>query len=287
MSQAVRAFSPGHISGYFRRVEGSDPASTGSVGGGVVIDEGVIASAEPGSSIQVTVRRLDAKGGLLSESTGSPPVEYALGRLGVHARITTSCRLPIGAGFGMSAAAILSSVTAVNELLGLGLSRETIAGIAHESEVIHRTGLGDVAACQGGGFVVRKKPGIHDGIDRFFPEGCRIFALSFGPISTPDVLGSPDAMAKVAAAFPEEHPGSVRDIVSFSRRFSEASGLITPEVRNVLDTCDRKGIPASMTMLGNGVFATGKHAEETLAGFGEVYGLSVAKTGVHLLEETT
>ncbi|MEN6609229.1 MAG: GHMP kinase, partial [Methanoregulaceae archaeon] len=146
MTTAVRAFSPGHISGYFRRVEGRDPASTGSLGGGVVISEGVIASAEPGSNTRVVVQRQDYPGRLLSESTGSPPVEYALERLGVRARITTSCRLPIGAGFGMSAAAILSSVTAVNELLGLDLTPEEIAASAHESEVVHRTGLGDVAA---------------------------------------------------------------------------------------------------------------------------------------------
>lgn len=284
MTSAVRAFSPGHISGYFRRVEGRDPASTGSLGGGVVISEGVIACAEPGTDTRVVVQRQDYQGQIISESTGSPPVEYALERLGVQARITTSCRLPIGAGFGMSAAAILSSVTAANELLGLGLSPKEIAASAHESEVVHRTGLGDVAACQGGGFVVRKNPGIQAEINRFFPEGCTLYAVSFGPISTPEVLGSPDAMARVAEAFPQDHPGSVQDIFSFSRRFSEASGLITPEVRKVLDTCDRQGIPASMTMLGNGVFAAGKNAGATLAGFGEVYELTVARTGVHLLE---
>ena len=284
MTSPVRAFSPGHISGYFRRVEGKDPASTGSIGGGVVISEGVVASAEKADSTEVQVQRIDANGRLLTKSSGSPPVEYALERLGISAKITTTCRLPIGAGFGMSAAAILSSVTAANELLGVGLSLDEIAACAHESEVVHRTGLGDVAACQGGGFVVRKNPGIHAEINRYYPENCRIYAISFGPISTPEVLGSTEAMARVTNAFPERHPKSVTEILEFSRKFSEESGLITPEIRSVLGTCDRQEISASMTMLGNGVFAVGENARTVLSRFGEIYELSVAHNGMHLLE---
>jgi pantoate kinase len=38
---SVTAFCPGHISGYFKRVNGQTLATTGSIGAGVVIDEGV------------------------------------------------------------------------------------------------------------------------------------------------------------------------------------------------------------------------------------------------------
>jgi pantoate kinase len=285
MPAPARAFSPGHISGYFKRIAGATPRATGSIGAGVVISEGVTACAEPGERTFVVIRRLDRDNRLIEQSTGSPPVEYALAGLGVQARITTSCRLPIGAGFGMSAAALLASITAADHLLGLGLHREEIAARAHEAEVVHRTGLGDVAACQGGGFDVRKQPGIHAEIARMFPADCKLCALSFGPIPTPSVLDSPDAMARVAAAFPEGYPASVADLFRLSRRFTERSGLITGDVRAVLEACDEDGVPASMTMLGNGVFACGDRARGTLARFGEVYEFTVARAGVHLLED--
>jgi pantoate kinase len=62
--------------------------------------------------------------------------------------------------FGCSAAALLSSITALSELFSLELQRHEIAALAHEAELVHRTGLGDVAASQGGGLACRKGPGM-------------------------------------------------------------------------------------------------------------------------------
>jgi pantoate kinase len=152
MVRAAVAFSPGHISGFFRRVEGNDPRTTGSVGAGVVIDEGVRSTVVPAAETSVRVIRQG------HATAGSPPVEYALERLGVTAGITTECLLPIGAGFGLSAAALLSTLTAVNHLFDLDLAADEVAARAHEAEVLHRTGLGDVAASQAGGVVCRKGP---------------------------------------------------------------------------------------------------------------------------------
>jgi len=284
MPAPVYAFSPGHISGYFKMVPGDSVITTGSIGAGVVISEGVTASAEPSGTTIITVERVDRSGRCISRSSGSTPLEYAIRELGVTARITTSCRLPIGAGFGMSAAALLASLTAANELLGLGISRREIALRAHESEVVHRTGLGDVAACQGGGFVIRKEPGIDGEITRIFPRDCELSAISFGPISTPVILGSGEAMARVASAYPDGYPASVPDIFRFSRRFAESSGLIYGETRAVLDACAAAHVPASMTMLGKGVFAGGSRAQEILGRFGDIYSFAVAGEGVHLLE---
>ena len=77
-----------------------------------------------------------------------------------------------------------------------------IARIAHETEVEHRTGLGDVAACQAGGRVVRTGAGIDGRIERLFDLPEPVYAISFGPISTPSVLSSPEQMERVAQAFP-------------------------------------------------------------------------------------
>ncbi len=277
MVRAAVAFSPGHISGYFRRIEGPDPRTTGSVGAGVVIDEGVRSTVVPAAETGVRVIRQG------HVSAGSPPIEYALDRLGVRARVTTECRLPIGAGFGLSAAALLATLTAANHLFDLGLSADDVAFLAHEAEVVHRTGLGDVAASQAGGVVCRTGAGIHADITRFYPEE-PLYAVSLGPLPTASVLSSEEAMARIATAYPDRCPRDLTDFCRLSRQFAERSGLIAPEVRRVLRTCDAANIPASMTMLGNGVFACGDDAQRVLPGFGEVYCLRTARRGAHMIE---
>ena len=282
--RTVTAFCPGHISGYFKRIEGASVAATGSVGAGIVISEGVTATVTQADSLSVTVNRKDETGNLIHHSPGSPPLEYVLEKLGVTVSVTTECHLPIGAGFGLSAAALLATLTAVNRSNNLGLSTRGIAQLAHEAEVIHRTGLGDVAACQGGGRVVRSGPGIDAAITRSFDLPEPLYAVSFGPISTPSVLGSPEQMKRVAAAFPPRPPEDTEDFFRISLLFAEKSGLLTKEAGTVIHTCADNNIPASMTMLGNGVFAYGQKAREILSASGDVYGFTVAGEGTRIIE---
>ncbi|MEN6395613.1 MAG: pantoate kinase [Methanoregula sp.] len=281
---SVTAFCPGHISGYFRRVDGSDPATTGSLGAGIVISEGVTATVKPADRSSVIVRVRSSDGMLREISRTSPPISSALDRFGVTVAVETVCRLPIGAGFGLSAAALLATLTATNRLFDLGLSTDEIAEVAHETEVVFRTGLGDVAACQGGGRVVRTGPGIHGTILRTFDLDFPVCAITFGPIHTPDVLGSKAQMARVAEAFPARQPETYLDFFACCREFSKKSGLETPAVQRVLAECDRCHIPAAMTMLGEGVFACGDRASGVLRAFGEVYNMGMADAGVRIVE---
>jgi pantoate kinase len=200
-------------------------------------------------------------------------------RLGVSAEVTTESPLPAGAGFGLSAAALLASISALSALFHLALPDREIAALAHEMEVVHRTGLGDVAACQGGGIECRKGPGIGAEIERIPAPGRIIHALTLGPIPTPRVLGDAKLVERIGRAFPGRCPRDLEDLLGLSRSFSEASGLITPRVREVLGACDRAGIRASMTMLGEGVFALGDEAPSVLASYGKVYRLTVSDRG--------
>jgi len=283
--RSAAAFCPGHISGYFRRVNGADAATTGSVGAGIVISEGVRSTVTPADRTVIEVLRAGADEKVSQVAQDSPLLRSAMDTIGVTAAVTTRCRLPIGAGFGLSAAALLSTLMALDRLYDLGLSERRIAHLAHETEVKHRTGLGDVVSCRGGGMVVRTVAGIDAPIRRFTDIGEPVYAVSFGPIHTPTVLGSPEQMAKVAVAFPDGEPGTFPEFFANARSFAEKSGLVTPQVRSVLAACDDAGVPASMTMLGNGVFACGNNARPVLARFGEVYGMTIAKSGPVVVEE--
>ena len=206
-------------------------------------------------------------------------------RLGVTASITTECHLPIGAGFGLSAAALLASATALNRFFTLGLTPWDIARHSHEIEVEHRTGLGDVSAAQAGGRVIRQGPGIDARIERKFDLPEPLYSVSFGPIHTPTVLGLPSQMEKVSSAFPSSPPIDALDFFTKSKQFAEQSGLMTNSVKKVFQICNQENVPAGMTMLGDGVFAYGKKAREVLLPFGEVYEFQVSPTGPRIVED--
>jgi len=284
MVRGVVAFCPGHISGYFKRVVGCDAATTGSIGAGIVITEGVLVRVALSKQISVRICRKERSAALSVVAHESPPLTYAMTRLSINASVTTECHLPIGAGFGLSAAALLATLTALDTLFELGMSEEEIASIAHETELIHHTGLGDVAACRGGGFVVRTHAGITAPVHRYFNLPGPIYAVSFGPIHTPSVLEAEERMEQVASAFPDTEPKNIEDFFRCSRVFAQRSGLLTPQVQTVLDRCDELNIPASMTMLGNGVFAYGKEAERVLSRFGLTYDMGVATQGAQVVE---
>lgn len=279
MAHAATAFCPGHISGYFRRVTGPSAAMTGSIGAGIVISEGVLASVRPSESTAVTIWQVDKSGNRTCIARNSPPLHTAMETMDVTASVETECSLPIGAGFGLSAAALLATITALNQLFCLEMPEREIALLAHETEILHRTGLGDVTSCRGGGMVVRTVAGIDAPVQRFTDLPGPVSAISFGPIHTPSVLGSPAQMEKVTAAFPAGQPATVAEFFACSRAFAQKSGLITPQVREVLEACDERGVAASMTMLGNGVFSYGGEAIPILARFGKVYRMSVATNG--------
>jgi pantoate kinase len=285
MTPCASATSPGHLSGYFRPVYGPTPAETGSLGAGIVIREGVTVTVWPAEKTEIIVERRNPRDGTIVEVTGSsPPVEYLLSRLGVRAQVRTVCFLPIGAGFGLSAASLLATATAADALFDLSLSPLERASLAHEAELEFHTGLGDVAACTGGGRDCRKGAGVTASIERSFDVIDPLCALVFGPLPSPRVLQSPKVMERVSAAFPDRCPGDVNDFFRLSRGFAEKSGLITPEVRHALEVCDGAGIAATMTMLGNGIFAYGREAPGLLAPLGEVFLLHPDDCGARLVE---
>jgi len=280
---SITAFCPGHISGYFKRVHGTTIAKTGSIGAGIVISAGVTATVQKSDETSIHVNHVAPTGKRETIARESPLLSSVISELGISTSVVTECTLPIGAGFGLSAAALLATLTALNQLFDLHMTEHDIAQIAHNAEVTHRTGLGDVAACQNGGWVVRSGPGVDAAIDRRFDPNMPVYAISFGPIHTPTVLGSQEQMDRVSSAFPTQSPKNIEEFFRISRQFAQDSGLTTRKVDEVLECCTERGIPASMTMLGNGVFACGYEAGALLSQYGRAYECTIAQQGVRVL----
>ena len=283
MTKISRAFSPGHISGYFSPKTCIN-GDKGSIGGGIVITEGVTSTVSYSDETAVEIIRRGRNGEVLTKISGSPPIEYALSRMNITARVRTECRLPLGSGFGLSAAALLATVTAADDCFECGYSREKIEALAYEAEVYSSSGLGDVPACTGGGYICRKTPGLDGVIIRNYDADEEIAAVSFGPIPTGEIIKNPQILERAKWAFPPGCPADIGEFFRMSKQFAFKSGLITEDAEEIIKACERESVPASMTMLGNGVFAYGNSAKEILSSFGEVYVMKVSESGYSLLQ---
>ncbi|MCX8195815.1 MAG: hypothetical protein N3F67_01880 [Acidilobaceae archaeon] len=139
----ICASSPHHVTALFSPRFTSEPRSTGSIGIGIAVEPRARictgGEEEAGKSSIGTVKR----------------VAEALGAAGE--KISSVLPLPPGVGYAVSAAA------AVSAALALGAARQKVGRlleIAHEAEVLERTGLGDVLAISCGvGLVARLSPG--------------------------------------------------------------------------------------------------------------------------------
>jgi pantoate kinase len=208
----------------------------------------------------------------------------------VDVYVKTDLDLPMGQGFGTSAAGALSAAHATCELLGLPFRVALRA--AHEAELTHRTGLGDVAALSRGGLTFRRKEGLPPFgiIDRINAEPEVVLCVVGGPISTPKILGDPEKRKAVNEVGKEcvkqmTLSPTLATLMRLSRDFMARSSLATKEVEEAVKAAEEYG-PASMAMLGNSVFAVGhvKDQDRVLSEMGSTFRCRVDWRGPRLLE---
>ncbi len=163
----VTAFCPGHISGYFRRVNGHNPATTGSIGAGIVISEGVTATVRSARESSVVVRVESRQGVSREVLRESPPLSSVprpfggLSSSGDDLPPSDRCR------FWSFCSSAACHTYRYERLFSLNLSIDDIAELAHETEVTFRTGLGDVS-CMPGWRSCRKNRSGHSW--NYFPQ---------------------------------------------------------------------------------------------------------------------
>jgi len=254
MSETATAFVPGHITGFFSPHPHEDPLRAGSRGAGLTLADGVETSVEPAPETSVSLNGRDTK---------IEPVVRVLDAFDASMRVRCETPLPIGAGFGVSGAAALGAVLAANDAVGLARSENELVGAAHAAEVESGTGLGDVVAQARGGVPIRVEPGAPgygelDGV----PAAGRIEYLALGELSTADVLaGDTSKLSEAgerALAGLRANP-TLPELLARSRTFADEAGLLTDDLRDVLDAAES---PASMAMLGETAFAIGDGLSE-------------------------
>ena len=289
-SKASKAFSPAGISSFFeicdRTADGNlltDLERVGARGGGFGIKKGVLTDVRiagaKSNHIEVYINGRLSPEAETTKTVAQMLLEKIDGLYEVVVR--HDVEVPIGAGFGSSAAGALGTALALSKALGLNLTYNQLGKIAHVAEVKCKTGLGTVGPLMLGGCIVTIEPGAPGIaiIDRIpISTDYVIVAGVFGPTPTKEVLSSPEkrlAVNKWGKKTLEKillEP-SLENFLACCQDFAEKTGFITERVRTLIRLAERAGaIGAAQNMVGEAVhaLATLENAENVVQAFKQV-----------------
>jgi len=283
----IRTHSPAHITGFFAIHEDSNPLRKGSRGCGIVLESGCVTTVSLLPELQAEPHIV-----INGRAEDAHTTRYVIERLAAESgvRVATNFEVPIGCGFGASAAGALSTALALNELLALGMTLNEVAQIAHCAEVENSTGLGDVIAETYGGVVIRTKPGAPGigAVDRIPHRNERISYVALGTKLTKSVLaeGGAELKRRINDAGRDAlktlmQKPTLKTFMHASREFSFQTELISETCRDAIDAVAAEGKVASVAMLGETVFVVGDSA--ALREFGEVKECGISNAGVRIV----
>ena len=169
----ISVFVPSHITGFFSIFDNENPLLKGSLGAGVLLDKGVITEIDkieesdsnaPSKDLSIIINgKNDEYNEVIIRKTidfmdndfNKEEIQFNLDNIVINQTI----QVPIGCGFGTSAASAIGTSICINECFNLGLSIEECGQYAHLAEVSLGTGLGDVIAELSKGIVLRTNVG--------------------------------------------------------------------------------------------------------------------------------
>ena len=294
--EAVRrasAYAPGHVTGVFLpRTDARDPRARGSVGAGLVLDAGAVARVQWNPGARLRVRTFGDGRSPLAISSEVAERLFSERHGSVIVRIEHE--LPIGQGFGMSAAGATATALAAARLTDT--SRHRAVTVAHLAELFGGGGLGGVTAILGGGFEVRVAPGIPP-FGRVLRRPCHdriLVGVVARPIPSPGVLRNPRALARIrraARGFDElRTQPTLERFWEVSERFTDSAGLAPRSLSDVLRALRRRGARACQAMFGGSFFASaprGARREELLSWMRRrdlrAVELPISSVGAHLV----
>ena len=121
---------------------------------------------------------------------------------GRHVKIDHELDVPIGAGFGISAACALGTALGIAKILELNITFNKAASMAHLAEIEMQSGLGDVVAEVNGGITLRLKegaPGValtDKMLLNILMKDLYVICKSLGGIETSEIIGDPNHKEK-------------------------------------------------------------------------------------------
>jgi pantoate kinase len=254
------AFCPGHVTAFFEVCENPDPRKKGSRGAGLSLSLGVTTMARVRETSKRSLQVL-VNGRATKAEVTEAAARNVLGNRSYEVKILSETPLPVAQGFGVSAAAALSTTLALDDALGLGLRREELVSLAHVTEVECGTGLGDVVPASLGGMDLRLQPGAPGHADvRRFEVHKNLLLVIVGPqLLTKSVIRNSEKVMAInrqgrACVREFETNPAFERLFDLGNRFAERTGLASRSILEAVRASRMFG-RATMAMLGNSIFA--------------------------------
>jgi|BioPla2DNA2_1021312.scaffolds.fasta_scaffold01267_23 pantoate kinase len=285
-------FAPSHITGFFEVVDDPNPFIKGSRGAGVTLDQGVLTQVDVSEGNGEIIIKNNGKS-ISQKYSPDTSVSYRTLDLirkqteliewdDIKITINHQVQVPVESGFGVSAGLALGTSLALSRIFKLPFTFYQAAAIAHHAEIQLKTGLGDVTGAVIGGFPIRIEPGA-PGIGKadkiLYGSGANnksqgdLFVISktLGTIETSSVLQDPAMTGKINIVARHmlkkllSNP-KINNLMDLSFEFARETGLIDPDILEIVEVMKDETLGASMAMLGKTAFAISETPDSSVDG---------------------
>ncbi len=273
----ARAFSPGSATLFFIPNRYNDALKKGSQGVAICIESGMTTRVEPGDELEVRFNGIPLDKSIQEEVSK---------RLRFKGKIFSYSELPTSSGFGLSAAAALTTIAAIK---GNYARIGEIYRMAHSIEIRRGTGLGDVQSQITGGFHIRLKGGSfpYSITERLLIKDTDLLILPFKKkVPTGEIIRSEETVKKIIkngkSAFKEflKRP-NLENGLFLGRKFALDSDLISPQSARILE--DLGDIPSTVSLIGDSIISVhSEDAYEVLRKYGDPISTKISRTGLTL-----
>lgn len=264
----VKLTLPGGISAIFEPNLRVNPILSGARGAGIGIKNAIKMEISIKESEKLEIKNVingeEVKGGI-----GEIAVKTFFEIMGIEPKyrieINQKIVIPIGAGFGTSAASALGIVLGLSRELNSPLSLIEAGDIAHIAEIRAKTGLGTVSGLVNlGDIVIVSKPGA--------PSICEVDKI---PLNTPDVvlivaskgkketskaladknlINKAQMFGKLAVDNLLKKP-TLENFFSLALWFADQIGVLTKKIEFIINQVKEHAIGAAQAMIGDSIFA--------------------------------
>ena len=266
-------FCPAGISSFFHAMIHSKQPGTieeachvGATGGGFVIAEGVdtelFISPAKTNNVEVQINERITPDAKVTREVCNlllPCVEGSFDIVVKH-----EVGVPIGAGYGASAAGAVSTAMALCKALDLKMTLNQMAQYAHFAELRCATGLGSVSGVIRGGAILIMEAGA-PGFDRVdwlpLEPSQRIVTASFAPISKENIIFSPTTLevvnreAQTVMMQILSNPNPIL-FLELCHQFARKAGFLTDRLSQILVKVLKAGaLGATQNMIGDAFHA--------------------------------
>lgn len=249
----VEAFSPGSATLFFIPNKFKDMRRKGSKGVAVCLETGMKTKVSRANSIEVRFNGIPIDDSIQEEVAKL---------LGFKGKILSTSELPPSSGFGLSAAAALTTGAAI---LGKNTRIGKIYNIAHEIEINRGTGLGDVQSQVNGGFHIRIRGGSfpYSITEQIIENEMEILLLPYKKkVPTGEIIKSEKMVENIRKNGNRAFRNFLRkptleNAFIQGRKFAIESDLILPHAMSILEDLEDK--IASISLIGESIIAPYDH----------------------------